>query len=99
MHTISFYDSTSALVTVCSIFTTNTCTIFHGTSQITGISYSGVIAGVGDCNCNTERCECTCKCNTAPKSGQPYFGTGCQCDPDYCYNEDYHNVSDFQMHI
>ena len=30
---------------------------------------------------------------TAPLSGEEYSGPDCGCDPDYCYNTNYPNVS------
>ena len=51
--------------------------------------------GHGDCVCSSENgtCECKCDCGTAPLSGEEYSGPDCGCDPDYCYNTNYPNVS------
>ena len=42
---------------------------------------------------STEGCECKCDCGTAPLSGEEYSGPDCGCDPDYCYSQEYTEVS------
>ena len=42
---------------------------------------------------SSEGCECKCDCGTAPLSGEEYSGPDCGCDPDYCYSQEYPEVS------
>ena len=42
---------------------------------------------------SSEGCECKCDCGTAPLSGEEYSGPDCGCDPDYCYSQEYTEVS------
>jgi len=85
------------LYTLCIHMYTETCTLFHDTSQIIDFGFSGLTAGRGNCDCTAELCKCTCECNQAPMSGRPYSGSGCQCDPDNCYNKDHPHVSMFVL--
>ena len=51
-------------------------------------------SGRGECVCDSsEGCECKCDCGTAPLSGEEYSGPDCGCDPDYCYSQEYPEVS------
>lgn len=47
--------------------------------------------GRGTCNCTTGMCMCSAN-YTGERSGRPFFGSKCECNPDFCYNENYPDV-------
>jgi hypothetical protein len=66
------------------------CQCDHFTS-CGGISEDGMLcSGRGVCDCETDTCLCSAN-YTGEMSGRPFFGSKCQCNPDFCYNENFPN--------
>ena len=48
-----------------------------------------VHVGHGSCDCDDNKCVCNA---TGPVSGRIYTGDLCECNPDFCFNENFPNV-------